>query len=118
MSRKPGKRRGRPPIYDPSVIRQLLSERDQSGETLLELETRSDIPAGTLSRWSRRFAQDASKRSRFVEVVITEDLPQEGATASLEVVVPSPHGARHVLVPSGFDSLELQRLIETLEERC
>jgi len=100
------------------VIRQLLSERDQSGETLGDLEARSGIPVGTLSRWSRRLARDVSERSNFVEVVVTEDARLAEFNAKLAIVISSPLGSRHVLVPSGFDALELRRLIETLEDQC
>ena len=118
MTRRIQKRRGRPPVHDPVLIRKLLSERKESGETYAELERRSGIPTSTLARWSRRLAESLARQSDFVEVVIGGDDGGEGGPVPFEIVVPSLGGPPHVVVPAGFDALELQRLLAVLEGRC
>ena len=109
---------GRPPIYDPVVIQGLLSEREHTGETYVELEARSGIPAGTLSSWSRRQVAKAVPRSAFVEVVVTNDDRERQDGGAFEIVIAPSGGSRRVVVAPGFDAAELQRLVEALEGRC
>lgn len=114
------KGRGRPPVHDPDLIRALLAEREHSGETYVDLETRSGIPAGTLSAWSRRLRSAASELPPFLEI----ELPGLGSadeiaqSSGFELVVDTSHGSCRVLIAAGFDSGELKRLLATLEARC
>lgn len=107
--------------HDPSLIRRLLSERQESGETYIDLETRSGIPASTFASCVRRSARDSSKRSAFVEVEVAE-APQAARVDErgerFEILVEAPHGDRRLLVPPRFNSADLQRLVRVLEETC
>ena len=121
MTKPHGKQRGpgRPPVHDPAVIQRLLSEREHTGETYVQLEARSGIPAGTLSSHARSAAQTAAKRSAFVEVIVADDGHRQGADSdAFEVIIASVGESRRVLVPTGFDASELRRLVDALEDRC
>lgn len=108
--------------HDPSLIRRLLSERQESGETYIDLETRSGIPASTFASCVRRSARDSSKLSAFVEVEVAEAPPQAARVdergESFEILIEAPHGDRRLLVPPRFDPADLQRVVRALEESC
>jgi hypothetical protein len=125
MTTRKHKRRGpgRPPIHDPEEIRELLAEREYTGESFAALAARSGIPAGTLASRSRQAALATRKRGErqgaFVEVVVAGE-PAEARRVSeaFEVVVGPVDSPRRVLIPAGFDASELQRLVAALEYRC
>ncbi len=108
--------------HDPALIRKLLTERQESGETLANLGSRSGIPASTLASWVRRLAIRTPKRSAFVEVIATipdSPDPDDGSSDTrFEILIPSPNGPRRLLVPTAFDPAALRRLVETLEPPC
>lgn len=113
--------RGTRTRHDPSLVRRLLSEREASGETFVDLETRSGIPASTLASCARRQGSRAPKRRAFVEVVAAPAEPgpvSEEGDVSIEVLLSSPHGMRRLLVPAGFDPEVLRRVVDALEEPC
>jgi hypothetical protein len=64
-------------IYDPSVVRSLLAERERNSWSLGELSRRSGIPVGTLSTWSakeqRLRRETAEAQGGFAEVVMVPD---------------------------------------------
>lgn len=104
--------------HDPTLVRRLLSERQESGETYIDLETRSGIPASTLSSWARRFARGLPKRSAFVEVVVAEgsqDSPSDERDERFEILI-APDGGRRLLVPAGFDPVDLRCVVKALGE--
>jgi len=113
--------RGARTRHDPSLVRRLLAEREDSGETLIDLETRSGIPASTLSSWVRRHRQRSSTHSGFVEVVAAPAAasPEDpDVDRRFEVVLVSPRGPRRLLVPSDVNPADLQRVVAALEESC
>lgn len=98
-------------------MRRLLVRREREGLTLAELSRRTGIPAGTLGWWSSRLRREASRApAGFVELKPRAETPVRGdRDGKLEVVL---DGGRRLLVPPGFDSGELQRLVRVLESGC
>ena len=107
--------------HDPSLVRSLLAEREESGESFTDLETRSGIPASTLASSSRRSKRQPPSCTGFVEVVAaagTAESVCEGDDAKFEILISSPQGDRRLLVPPRFNSTDLQRVVRALEETC
>lgn len=107
--------------HDPSMVRRLLSEREESGESFIDLESRSGIPASTLSSSSRRFKRRSSERPGFVEVVATstaDEPDHETSDTRFELLISAADGVRRLLVPLRFDAADLQRLVRVLEATC
>ncbi len=105
--------------HDPSLIRRLLSERRESGETYLDLETRSGIPSGTLASWARRSGRAQPIQPAFVEIIAGEEVrADDEGDRRFEVVLESSAGVRRLFVPTGFDPAELRQLVTTLEGAC
>lgn len=103
------------------MLRKLLGERAESGESFAALAARSGIPAGTLAAYSRRIEREStpSRAGAFVELVAKKNASSSASRPTLAVVVDAPSGSRRILVPSGFEPTELQRLISVLEaEEC
>ena len=71
------KRHGRPPIYDPAIVRRLLAERDRSGGSYAELSLRSSIPAGALATGNRKRNRPAQPGPVFAELL---SIPKDPTT--------------------------------------
>jgi len=95
-------------------MRRLLARREREGLTLAELARRARIPVGTLAWWSSRLRrQEAESSVGFVELKPEAGVARGlGGDCRLEVVLACD---RRVLVPPGFDAIELQRLVRALE---
>jgi len=109
------------------LIKRLLAEREERGESYREVSERSGIPITTLAGWQKRLQErgelngdraGSAHRSGKGETV---DLIEVGRArvgswgSALEVVLRSGIVVR---VPRQFDADELRRLLETLEPRC
>lgn len=95
-----------------------LADQASSGLSVAEYAEEIGVTASTLYQWRRRLGEGAGKRraqSAFglVEVAIGDG--REGAKAELEHLVVRLAGGRRIVVPGGFDSTELRRLIAVLE---
>jgi transposase-like protein len=106
--------------HDPALIRRLLAEHRATGASYASLAERAGIPVGTLAWWAHRERRAASSvASPFVEVRVKEDArtDPERSTAFAVDVEPGSQ-IRRIMVPTGFDAAELQRLVAALESSC
>lgn len=69
-------------IYDPSLVRSLLAERERNSWSLGELSRRSGIPIGTLGTWAakeqRMRRETTGSQDGFTEVVMAADVGGRG----------------------------------------
>ncbi|MCB9920516.1 MAG: hypothetical protein H6832_19090 [Planctomycetes bacterium] len=106
--------------HDPELIRKLLAEHHDTGQSYASLASRAGIPVGTLAWWAHRERQArASATSPFVEIRVTEEARTErGASSAFAVDVEPGTHTRRITVPAGFDPRELKRLVAALESSC
>ena len=105
--------------HDPALIRGLLAEREESGESYASLSRRSGIPTGTLASWAHRERQrDSGASSAFIELRVKDEaaVPPRPGDGGFTVVVVADGRRREILVPAGFDADALRDLVAVLEE--
>ena len=94
-----------------------IARFERSGLSIRAFAARDELKAGSLSFWRwklahRRPAAEPVAPLRFVELTAAK-AATVGAAMSYEVALAS---GRTVRVPSGFDGVELARLVAVLEE--
>ena len=83
----------------------------RSGETFAEFGRRYGVEPRRLSLWASRLGDDARERLHFHPVRATASRGDVPAQERIEIVV----ARGSVLVPSGFSTVELQRVLRVLE---
>lgn len=94
----------------------ILEQQAASGLSVVEFAEQAGLSAWTLYDWRRRLSSPVATDSppsaaKLIEVRLAQ--PEPGAAAGMVVRVGD--GGRSIVVPSGFDSDELRRLLSVLE---
>lgn len=99
-----------------ALVRSLIAEREQTGETWRALAARSGIAYPTLTGWAWRLRREqvdpkpSAPQRGFVELV-PKDLPANDR-GGFEILLP---GKRRIRVGVNFDEGALVRLVRALE---
>ncbi len=96
--------------------RGLLSEQQESGQSIARFCRDRSLPAWKFYEWKKRLGEGEPKPFVAVKVVASEreDSPLAVSSAAIEVRL---RGGRSLLVGPGFEASHLRRLLLTLEQQ-
>lgn len=98
------------------LIKQLLGEREETGESYRSLEERSGIPAATLASWQRKLRAEASARAS-EEIELLEVQSPTWLTTRNPIEIELAAGVT-IRVSNGFDADAVGAILDLVMERC